>query len=280
MKRVSTPGRAPAKEAGLPTRITSRCPRSRCTRSTAISPSGRCSGSTTAPPISPFRLRAKRPIASTPSCDYYGIANAKLVALAPGTVWETKQWRHEGFAAVARHFLQEGLAVTLIGTPRERALCDEVAALAPGAINLAGETTLPELAALIRRSAIAVTNDFGPMASCGRARPPGREHFRPDLSGLGWTLPPCRCRPASRHPLLAVLSAPAQPLHVRPRLHARGDGRSGHRAGRRRFAQCRRRRSRRLAQPFVHAGMAAARRRYSGQSVRLPLGKPSVICAA
>jgi heptosyltransferase-1 len=95
--------------------------------------------------------------------DYYGIANAKLVALAPGTVWETKQWRREGFAAVARHFLQEGLAVTLIGSARERALCDEVAALAPGAINLAGETTLPELAALIRRSAIAVTNDSGSM---------------------------------------------------------------------------------------------------------------------
>ncbi len=94
---------------------------------------------------------------------HYGIANAKLVALAPGTVWETKQWRREGFAAVARHFLQEGLAVTLIGSARERALCDEVAALAPGAINLAGETTLPELAALIRRSAIAVTNDSGPM---------------------------------------------------------------------------------------------------------------------
>jgi heptosyltransferase-1 len=94
---------------------------------------------------------------------HYGVASSKLVALAPGTVWETKQWRREGFAAVARHFLQKGLAVTLIGSARERALCDEVAALAPGAINLAGETTLPELAALIRRSAIAVTNDSGSM---------------------------------------------------------------------------------------------------------------------
>jgi 3-deoxy-D-manno-octulosonic-acid transferase/heptosyltransferase-1 len=93
----------------------------------------------------------------------HGIANAKLVALAPGTVWETKQWRREGFAAVARNFLQKGLAVTLVGSARERALGDEVAALAPGTINLAGETTLPELAALIRRSAIAVTNDSGPM---------------------------------------------------------------------------------------------------------------------
>lgn len=94
---------------------------------------------------------------------YYDIAGAKIVALAPGTIWETKQWQREDFAAVARHFLQKGFAVTLIGAPRERALCEAVAALAPGAINLAGETTLPELAALIRRSAISVTNNSGPM---------------------------------------------------------------------------------------------------------------------
>jgi ADP-heptose:LPS heptosyltransferase len=42
-------------------------------------------------------------------------------------------------------------------------VCAEVAALAPGVINLAGETTLSELAALIRRGTICVTNDSGPM---------------------------------------------------------------------------------------------------------------------
>jgi lipopolysaccharide heptosyltransferase I len=95
--------------------------------------------------------------------DYYGIANASLVAVAPGTNWETKEWRREGFAEVARHFLQKRYAVTLVGSERERAACEAVATLAPGAINLAGETTLPELAALLRRAALAVTNDSGPM---------------------------------------------------------------------------------------------------------------------
>jgi ADP-heptose:LPS heptosyltransferase len=83
--------------------------------------------------------------------------------IAPGTNWDTKQWRREGFAEVARHFLQKQFAVALIGADGERALCDEVAKLAPGAVNLAGETTLLELAALIRRSTICVTNDSGPM---------------------------------------------------------------------------------------------------------------------
>jgi len=95
--------------------------------------------------------------------DYYDIGKSRLVVMAPGTNWQTKQWRRDGFAEAARHFLQKGFAVTLIGSDGERALCEETAQLAPGAVNLAGETTLSELAALIRRSTICVTNDSGPM---------------------------------------------------------------------------------------------------------------------
>jgi len=95
--------------------------------------------------------------------DYYEIAKAKLLVMAPGTNWETKEWRRDAFAEVARHFLQKGCVVTLIGSDRERAVCDEVARLAPGAVNLAGETTLSELAALISRATLCVTNDSGPM---------------------------------------------------------------------------------------------------------------------
>jgi 3-deoxy-D-manno-octulosonic-acid transferase/heptosyltransferase-1 len=94
---------------------------------------------------------------------YYGAAEAKLVAMAPGTNWQTKQWRSDAFAEVARYFLQKGFAAVLIGSDREHVVCQEVAGLAPGAVNLAGETTLSELAALIRRAAICVTNDSGPM---------------------------------------------------------------------------------------------------------------------
>ena len=95
--------------------------------------------------------------------DYYGVAKARVIAMAPGTNWETKHWRREAFAEVARHFLKKGLAVCLIGADRDRAACAEVAELAPTAVNLAGETTLSELAALIHRSTICVTNDSGPM---------------------------------------------------------------------------------------------------------------------
>jgi lipopolysaccharide heptosyltransferase II len=93
----------------------------------------------------------------------HDIAGAPLVAMAPGTIWETKHWGTDKFAEVARHFLQKGFAVVLMGSRRERTVCEEVARLAPGSVDVAGETTLTELAALVRRSAISVTNDSGPM---------------------------------------------------------------------------------------------------------------------
>jgi len=96
----------------------------------------------------------------------HGVSGAgarSLLTIAPGTIWETKHWRTEGFAEVARHFMRKGFAVVLIGSARERAACDGVAGLAPGCVNLAGETTLSELAAIIARSTICLTNDSGPM---------------------------------------------------------------------------------------------------------------------
>jgi ADP-heptose:LPS heptosyltransferase len=83
--------------------------------------------------------------------------------MAPSANWETKRWNGEKFAAVARHFLERGDAVALVGAGSEREACAAVAALAPGAANVAGETTLTELAALIRRARLVVSNDSGPM---------------------------------------------------------------------------------------------------------------------
>ena len=93
----------------------------------------------------------------------HGVKRTDIVVIAPGTIWETKQWESDKFAKVARHFMSNGFAVILIGSQRERAVSEEVARLAPGAADLAGMTTLSELAALIHRSAICITNDSGPM---------------------------------------------------------------------------------------------------------------------
>lgn len=86
-----------------------------------------------------------------------------LAVLVPGTVWETKHWRIEGFAEVARQLLARGYAVVLAGSPRDRARCGQVAEKAAGVCDLSGQTTLGEMVALIRRAALCMTNDSGSM---------------------------------------------------------------------------------------------------------------------
>ena len=90
-------------------------------------------------------------------------AGKPLVVLVPGTIWETKHWTIEGFAGVAREFLSEGFAVALAGTKRDEVRCRQIAAAAPGATDLCCKTTPADLAALIRRAELAVTNDSGSM---------------------------------------------------------------------------------------------------------------------
>jgi heptosyltransferase I len=98
-------------------------------------------------------------------------ASKPLVVLVPGTIWETKHWTIDGFAGTARQFLQDGFAVALVGTKRDQQRCRQIAAAAPGACNLSDKTTPAELAALIQRAEVAVTNDSGSMhvaASLGK----------------------------------------------------------------------------------------------------------------
>ena len=95
--------------------------------------------------------------------DQIGETSKPPIVMTPAALWETKRWQAEGYAAVARHFLTQGHPVLLAGAPNEVDECQQIADAAPGAIVLAGKTTLLELAALIRRSAIVVTNDSGPM---------------------------------------------------------------------------------------------------------------------
>lgn len=82
----------------------------------------------------------------------------------PNASWHTKRWTPEGYAAVGDFLADRGLTPILIGSPYEKPLCDHVASLMKSKpINLTGETTLPELAALLSKIEVLVTNDSGPM---------------------------------------------------------------------------------------------------------------------
>lgn len=69
----------------------------------------------------------------------------------------------ETYAAVGRHLAARGLTPVLIGTDKEAAELDAIAATVTGAVNLRGRTDFGQLASLARLAAVAVGNDTGPM---------------------------------------------------------------------------------------------------------------------
>lgn len=122
-----------------------------------------------------------------------------ILAIHAGAQWITKRWPPESFAAVGakaiRHFRCN---IVLVGTANERPLTNHIEQLlhkfvpTGNVINLAGETTLKQLAAVLIESDFLLTNDSGPMhlaAALGtpvtgiftctsslRSGPPGEQH--------------------------------------------------------------------------------------------------------
>jgi heptosyltransferase I len=94
-----------------------------------------------------------------------GISGPRLV-LNVGARWVTKRWPPERFAAVARRAVeQSGASLIAVGAPEDRPLIDALKlALDPIPIlDLAGRTTLPQLAALASESDLFLSNDTGPL---------------------------------------------------------------------------------------------------------------------
>ncbi|MBF0619798.1 MAG: glycosyltransferase family 9 protein [Candidatus Omnitrophica bacterium] len=87
------------------------------------------------------------------------------ILIAPGAADQKKRWTAAGFAALIRHFLHEGgRQVVIVGDQKDRLFAEEILKGLPGGIiNISGLTTLLELAGVIERAALCVTNDSGIM---------------------------------------------------------------------------------------------------------------------
>jgi len=88
---------------------------------------------------------------------------SSAVALLPGTGGKGKAWPAASFAALAREIAGRGLPVMVVWGPGERALAESIVAAAGRNVTLAPPTSLPELAALLARSAAVVGGDTGPV---------------------------------------------------------------------------------------------------------------------
>ena len=100
------------------------------------------------------------------ACAKAGIApERRLVVFAPGAEFgAAKRWPARHFAALARALIDAdpALQIAMLGSPKDREVCDEIAAAAGGGVfNLAGATTLDEAIALLSHAAAVVSNDSG-----------------------------------------------------------------------------------------------------------------------
>lgn len=95
-----------------------------------------------------------------------GVRRGRYVVFAPGAEYgPAKCWPAEHYAELARSLhAHRAEPVLLLGSGKEKALCEQIAAAAPGACRvLAGQTALLDAMALIAAARGVVSNDSGLM---------------------------------------------------------------------------------------------------------------------
>lgn len=111
-------------------------------------------------PLDPDEIRQARDriVQALPEC-------RRILCLHPGATHAAQVWPVERYRELARRCCVDGCGLVLIGTRGELVLTDEVARGLPPerVLNVAGATTLFEMAALIAASDLFIGNDSGPM---------------------------------------------------------------------------------------------------------------------
>jgi heptosyltransferase-2 len=94
-----------------------------------------------------------------------GFGEKPKLGIAPGSVWMTKRWTPEGFAAVADYFCEQGWSVFLIGGIEDAEIGAKVSSLMKAELtaNLIGVLDLIESAAIIANLNLLITNDSAPL---------------------------------------------------------------------------------------------------------------------
>ncbi len=88
-----------------------------------------------------------------------------MVAVSPMAKWESKLWELNRFSSLADKIIKKlGAEVIFTGSQGDRAATEDIlSGMKARALNLAGETTLKELAYLYQRCAVVISTDTGPM---------------------------------------------------------------------------------------------------------------------
>ena len=135
----------------------------------------------------------------------------KLIAIAPGSVWNTKRWLPERFSELVKRISAAGMKTVLIGGGEDEGLCRQIAAESQsGEVYVAaGRLTLLQSAELLRRCRALVSNDSAPMHLAVAMKTPVVAIFGATVPSFGFApsgekdvvvqIEGLSCRPCSIH---------------------------------------------------------------------------------
>jgi heptosyltransferase-3 len=132
------------------------------------------------PPGDDGRLAIRRPLPPPPSV----LPGSPFVVVHPGASVSARALRPDHAAAIVRELVAAGWAVVITGGPSESA----AAAIAAGdsALNLAGLTSLPMLAAVLAKAACVVVGNTGPAHLAAAVGTPVVSLFSPVVPVERW----------------------------------------------------------------------------------------------
>ena len=113
-------------------------------------------------------------------------AGRPIVAIHPSASCPSKRWMPDRFARVADRLIAErGAQVCIVAGAADAAWAQAMAqAMRQPVLNLAGRLTLAELAAVLRRAAVLVSNDSGPVHVAAAVGTPVVAIFGRNQAGL------------------------------------------------------------------------------------------------
>ncbi|RMF60266.1 MAG: lipopolysaccharide heptosyltransferase II [Calditrichaeota bacterium] len=137
-------------------------------------------------------------------------SNFPMIAMAPGSVWNTKRWPPEYYTELAKKLIQEGFRVVLVGGSADREVADKIShALKDHVLNAVGEFTLRQSAYIIKLSHLLITNDSAPLHMGVAVGTPVVAIFGPTVKDFGFypygaldqvvELDGLKCRPCGVH---------------------------------------------------------------------------------
>ncbi len=115
-----------------------------------------------------------------------------IIAIAPGSIWETKCWHLDYYKQLASQLVNNGLAIVLIGGEGDKDKCQQIEQFilthTPQAavLNLAGKTALLQSAAVISQSKLMICNDSGALHIANAMQTRVFAFFGPTVQSIGY----------------------------------------------------------------------------------------------